>query len=73
MNMSMISLRAHFDGERIQLDDPFELPLNAPLLVTVLGQDLAEERQQWSQLAAGGLSRAYADNEPEYSVADVKR
>jgi hypothetical protein len=72
-NMEAISLRAHFDGECILLDEPFPLLPNTPLLVTVLTPELAAEREEWSRIAAQGLGRAYADDEPEYSAADVKR
>jgi len=36
--MPTVTLKAHYDGERIQLDEPFDLPRNALLLVTVLSQ-----------------------------------
>lgn len=34
--MPSVSLKAHYDGERILLDEPFEIPPNSPLMVTVL-------------------------------------
>ena len=34
--MALVSLTGHFDGERIVLDETFELPIGAQLLVTVL-------------------------------------
>ena len=34
--MPTIRLKAHFDGQAIQLDEQFELPHDAQLLVTVL-------------------------------------
>jgi hypothetical protein len=34
--MPSITLNAHFDGQKITLDEPFEIPSNAKLLVTVL-------------------------------------
>ena len=73
--MPALTLKAHFDGERIQLDEPFELPINAPLMVTVLaptnGADDAE-RADWAKVSATGLARGCSDTEPEYSIADVK-
>ena len=66
--MPAISLKAHFDGQQIQLDEPFELPRDASLLVTVLSPSPSEhERQAWLALSATGLSAAYGDNEPDYS------
>jgi hypothetical protein len=32
----MVTVKAHFDGQQIQLDEPIELKLNVKLLVTVL-------------------------------------
>lgn len=34
--MQTVTLTAYFDGERIQLDEPFALPSDARLPVTVL-------------------------------------
>lgn len=76
--MPAITLQAHFDGERIQLDEPFELPANAPLLVTVLpvapaadGAARDPEADDWCAFALANLARAYGDDEPEYSEADL--
>ena len=70
--MPAITLKGHFDGERILLDEPFELQPNAPLMITVLPVTADEERAAWSQLAAMNLARAYSEQEAEYSGADVK-
>ena len=68
-------LKAHYDGEQIVLDEPFLLPLNAPLAVTVLSPPTAEydsERAEWATLSAQSLARAYGDDEPEYTLDDLK-
>ena len=75
--MMTVTLRAHYDGEHIVLDEPFEIPANAALAVTVLAPDASEddrerERASWAALGAGGLARAYGDDEPEYTVADLR-
>lgn len=71
--MPVVSLKAHFDGQSIQLDEPFELPPNAQLLVTVLAttKDVEAERAAWSELSLGGLAHAYGSDEPEYSASDI--
>jgi len=70
--MPVISLKAHYEGQAIHLDEPFDLPEGAQLIVTVLeGPAPAGERAGWHDLSAHGLARAYGDNEPEYSDADV--
>lgn len=71
--MPIISVRAHFDGTNIQLDEPFELPPNAPLLVTVLSSAHEElSKADWAELGKAGLNRAYGEAEPEYSSADLR-
>ena len=68
--MASVILKAHYDGEHIVLDEPFELPANAPLMVTVLAADT--ERYEWATLGAQSFARAYGDDEPEYTTADLK-
>ena len=73
--MPTVILKAHYDGERIVLDEPFDLPTDSPLMVTVLPKEdelLSRERAQWAALAAQSLARAYGEDEPEYSLADIK-
>jgi len=70
-----VILKAHYDGEHIVLDEPFELPPNTPLAVTVLSPATPEhdgERAEWAALGDQSLARAYGDDEPEYSLADLK-
>ena len=70
--MATISLKAHFDGKTICLDEPFDLPEGARLMITVLEPAPPEsDRAGWIELSARGLARAYGDSEPEYSIADV--
>ena len=75
--MTPVTLRAHYDGKHIVLDEPFEIPANAALAVTVLAaeppeHDRERERASWAALSAAGLAPAYGDDEPEYSVADLR-
>jgi hypothetical protein len=44
--MDRISIPAHFDGQQILLDEPFELEPNSRLIVTVLGNH-DSERASW--------------------------
>ncbi|MSR65011.1 MAG: hypothetical protein EXS18_04430 [Verrucomicrobiae bacterium] len=68
--MTTVALSAHFDGEKIQLDEPCKLPENARLVVVVLPTD--DDRQEWSRLAAQQLAKAYGNSEPEYTTADLR-
>lgn len=64
-------IKAHFDGEHVVLDEPFQLQPNTALLVTVFAPDA--ERSEWTALGAQNLARAYGPDEPDYSEADLKR
>lgn len=68
--MTAMALTAHFDGEKVQFDEPCQLEANARLVVVVPPPDA--ERQAWSQLSAGRLAGAYGANEPEYTAADLR-
>ncbi len=66
------SIPAHFDGERILLDEPVELERNARLLVTVLPNGASDsERDAWLGFSAAQLDRAYGDQD-EYSLTAIK-
>ncbi len=41
--MPAVALQAHYDGERIVLDEPFDLHPDAPLKITVLSPALESE------------------------------
>jgi len=70
--MATISLKAHYDGATIRLDEPFDMPEGAQLMVTVLEPAQPEtDRAGWIELSKRALARAYGDSEPEYSIADV--
>jgi len=68
--MTTVALTAHFDGEKVQFDEPCRLDANARLMVVVLPPD--DERHAWSRLSAGQLARAYGDTEPEYTAAGLR-
>lgn len=69
--METITLRAHFDGEQILLDDPYELRPNTNLFVVVIKLPDAEQ-SAWLKLSAQGLNAAYGDEEPEYPLTMIK-
>ncbi len=63
------TLRAHFDGSQILLDEPCELEPNTKLIVTVLPKDNSDdEREAWLRLSMKKLEDAYGQDEPEYSL-----
>ena len=68
--MELVSLPAYFDGSMIRLDHPFDLKPQSRLLVTVLPDD--SEREDWQRLSLESAARAYWDDEPEYTLDDVR-
>ena len=71
--METRTLHAHFDGNQIQLDEPFELAPNTELLITVLPTASDEENEDWAMLSLEGLARAYGDDEPEYPLDSIRK
>ena len=60
--MPTVTLQAHFDGERIVLDEPFDLPAHAPLMVTLLpspAQAEPDSEQAWLRAAAASDAFAF--------------
>ena len=70
--MPAVTLKAHFNGKQIVLDEPFDLPPDSPLMVTVLPKEGSAENAQWHRLAANALARAYGEDEPDYTPDEVK-
>ena len=66
--MQTRTLRAHFDGSQILLDEPFELEPNTELLVTILPKASEEDGEEWARLSFESVARAYSNDEPEYSL-----
>jgi len=54
--MPTIVLQAHYDGQHIVLDEPYDLPANTNLMVTVLPADDVSE-DSW--LRAAGSSDVF--------------
>ena len=71
--MKTVTLSAHVNGDIIELDEPFALPADARLLVTILPESLPDaERQQWYALSKAGIARAYSEEEPDYPASLVR-
>jgi CelD/BcsL family acetyltransferase involved in cellulose biosynthesis len=66
-----ISIPAHFDGERIRLDEPVELERNARLIVTVLPNG-DTDRSAWLQFSVRQLDAAYDGADDDYPLESIK-
>lgn len=66
--MPIVTLPAHFNGERICLDEPFDMEPDTKLIVTILPkQEPDDEHEAWLLLSGQRIEKAYGENEPEYS------
>lgn len=54
------------------LDEPYDLQPGTLITVTVFPNQADLETAQWLSVASAGLARAYGDDEPEYTLADIK-
>ena len=64
------TLKAHFDGKQVVLDEPVAFDAGTKLLVLVAKEETTEEeRAAWLEMSAAGLARAYGPDEPDYSDA----
>jgi len=71
--MPLVALAAHYDGERICLDEDFSLKPDTKLIVTILPKkEPDQEHKNWLTLGEQMLNRAYGDDEPEYSLDSIK-
>src|SRR5436305_15116532 len=70
--METRTLRAHFDGNQILLDEPFELEPNTELLVTILPKASEEDGEGWARFSMESFTSAHGDDEPQYSLELIK-
>jgi len=70
--MKTVTLSATFDGQHIQLEEPYALPINTRLLVTVLPSETDPDREDFLRFAAQNLARAYGPDEPDYPDSCIK-
>lgn len=68
--MDTISIPAHFDGERIVLDEPVALEPNTKLMITILPKH-DSEREAWLCLSGKRLEEAYSEEEEAYSLESI--
>ena len=71
--MPTVTLQAHFDGQRIVLDEPYDLPAKANLMVTLLPASADTDSEEvWLRAAASSDAFAFLADPAEdiYTVAD---
>lgn len=69
----LVTLPAHYDGNSIVLDIPYNLQPSDKLLVTVLQYDSGiNEKEEWIASSLSQLNSAYSEDEPEYPQSLIK-
>ena len=72
-HMPTVALQAHYDGEHIVLDEPYDLPANASVMVTLLPSTSdADPEDAWLRAAASSEAFAFLLDPAEdiYTAAD---
>ncbi|MDX2082085.1 MAG: hypothetical protein SFU53_14970 [Terrimicrobiaceae bacterium] len=75
--MKTITVPAKRNGSHIDPVNPVEIPENAKLFILIATPETVEDQDEdfrvdWYALSTRGLSRAYGDQEPDYSDAMIK-
>ena len=66
--MSVVTLKGHYDGKHVCLDEPGDLAPNTPVFVVVPQPDADDkERAEWFAFSKAAFAKAYSDDEPDYS------
>ena len=73
--MPTVALQAHYDGEKIVLDEPFDLPTDAALIVTVLPASVeleSDSEEIWLRATAASEAFTFLSDPSEdiYTVKD---
>ena len=71
--MPTVALQAHYDGEHIVLDEPYDLPPHASLMVTLLPSTAdADSEDAWLRAAAASNAFAFLADPAEdiYTATD---
>ena len=68
MRVNAVTLKAHYDGKQVCLDEPCQLPPQTRLLVFVMPELSGNnDLEELHELGRQSLARAYSDHEPDYS------
>ena len=72
MAMSFVTVKAHYDGEKVCLDETVDLAPNTEVLVVIpQGDGLDQFRKEWFAHAQAAFARAYGEDEPDYADAVI--
>ena len=69
--MPSMTLKAHFNGDRVIFDEPAQLKPDTKLLVTILPDSPGERSSEWFQMAESSFDSAFGDDEPSYGAENL--
>ena len=58
------------DATHLVLSEPLTVPSGSNIQITI---EADAERDDFLKLSSANLERAYGDNEPEYTMADIRK
>ncbi len=64
----MKALKAIYDGQKVLFEQKTDIPKDSKLIVILLD----EKDTDWYAFSAANLSRAYGEDEPDYTHVPVK-
>ena len=63
----MKAIKATYDGNQFQPDEPLNIPANSRAIIIIMDQG-----EEWYPSASSNLARAYGNDEPEYSLSQLE-
>lgn len=67
MRVNAVTLKAHYDGKQVCLDEPCQLPPQTRLLVVVVPDTEGAFREDWFEMSRQNLPIREEADEPDYS------
>ena len=69
--LTQIEAEVDVNGSVVLLE-PVHLEKKSRAILTIIDFDDTNERQEWRRYSAANLERAYGEDEPDYTLADLK-
>jgi hypothetical protein len=60
------------DSRHLKLMKPIKIAPGSTVLITIEPAEGVAEAQEWYLLSSQGLENAYGEDEPEYSIKEIK-
>jgi hypothetical protein len=60
------------DSRHLKLMKPIKIAPGSTVLITIEPAEGVSEAQEWYLLSSQGLENAYGEDEPEYSIKEIK-